>query len=175
MTLLTCCSFHSLFVSSNFETTDWNQRSCSHFFKCINACEEMTQGSTSMVVALAAILLSVSAKNFHISASLVTNEWIFISGWITPLNISLLFEMIHMSGLLPLVVSLSLTKNVPRLFCKFKRSLSESRRVIFPKYHLPKRESEITNELLHIVRNSQQIEETSQDGILRPSLYYICL
>lgn len=40
--------------------------------------------------------------------------------------------------ILPLVVSLSLTRNVPRLFCKFKRSLSESRRVIFPKYHLPK-------------------------------------
>lgn len=38
----------------------------------------------------------------------------------------------------PLVVSLSRTKKVPRLFWRFKRSLSESRRVIFPKYHLPK-------------------------------------
>lgn len=41
-------------------------------------------------------------------------------------------------GASPLVVSLSLTRNVPRLFCRFRRSLSESRRVIFPKYHLPK-------------------------------------
>lgn len=53
------------------------------------------------------------------------------------------------SVLLPLVVSLSLTRKVPRLFCKFKRSLSESRRVIFPKYHLPKwaTENEISKTL----------------------------
>lgn len=36
----------------------------------------------------------------------------------------------------PLVVSLSLTRNVPLLFSKLSSSLSESRRVILPKYHL---------------------------------------
>lgn len=59
-------------------------------------------------------------------------------------------EVTQTSALSPLVVSLSLTKKVPRLFCKFKRSLSESRRVIFPKYHLPKwaTENEISKKLL---------------------------
>lgn len=37
---------------------------------------------------------------------------------------------------LPLVVSLSLTRKVPLLFSKLSSSLSESRRVILPKYHL---------------------------------------
>lgn len=61
------------------------------------------------------------------------------------------------SALSPLVVSLSLTKKVPRLFCKFKRSLSESRRVIFPKYHLPKwaTENEISEKLLLSVWSRQ--------------------
>lgn len=59
-------------------------------------------------------------------------------------------EVMQMSALSPLVVSLSLTKKVPRLFWGLRRSLSESRRVIFPKYHLPKwaTESEISDELL---------------------------
>ena len=54
------------------------------------------------------------------------------------------------SALSPLVVSLSLTRKVPRLFCRFRRSLSESRRVIFPKYHLPERatKKKIRDELL---------------------------
>lgn len=37
---------------------------------------------------------------------------------------------------LPLVVSLSRTRKVPLLFSKLSSSLSESRRVILPKYHL---------------------------------------
>lgn len=36
----------------------------------------------------------------------------------------------------PLVVSLSRTRNVPLRFSRLSRSLSESRRVILPKYHL---------------------------------------
>lgn len=40
--------------------------------------------------------------------------------------------------LLPLDVSLSLTRKVPLLFSKCSSILSESRRVILPKYHLVK-------------------------------------
>lgn len=42
----------------------------------------------------------------------------------------------------PLVVSLSRTRNVPLRFSKLSRSLSESRRVILPKYHLEEFEKE---------------------------------
>lgn len=42
----------------------------------------------------------------------------------------------HKKALLPLVVSLSRTKNVPRLFPGISSSLSASLRPTFPKYHL---------------------------------------
>lgn len=68
------------------------------------------------------------------------------------------------SALSPFVVSLSLTRKVPRRFCGFKRSLSESRRVIFPKYHLPKsvkekeRSEETPAELLKRTGRAQHIK-----------------
>lgn len=60
----------------------------------------------------------------------------------------------------PLVVSLSLTRKVPRLFCRFRRSLSESRRVIFPKYHLPKWATE--NQCGAATERHQQTDTSSQ-------------
>lgn len=60
----------------------------------------------------------------------------------------------------PLVVSLSLTRKVPRLFCRFRRSLSESRRVIFPKYHLPKWATE--NQCRAATERHQQTDASSQ-------------
>lgn len=73
------------------------------------------------------------------------------------------FKPMQASVLLPLVVSLSLTRKVPRLFCRFKRSRSESRRVIFPKYHL--QEHEISQQ---ITRNNPwlEIQRTLLDGVL---------
>lgn len=70
----------------------------------------------------------------------------------------------------PLVVSLSLTKKVPRLFCRFKRSLSESRRVIFPKYHLPKwaTQNKISQKGLHVWRRQAKTAQAET------SLLYLC-
>lgn len=70
------------------------------------------------------------------------------------------FRQMHTYVASPLVVSLSLTRNVPRLFCRFRRSLSESRRVIFPKYHLPKWATE--NQCRAATERHQQTDASSQ-------------